>query len=64
MILQATIGGFLYSLLSTMVLVRLGRRPGASGMEEKILIWLGWILAGLSFGAAGLLAMIALIRIT
>ena len=41
---------FLYAFLSTLVLVRLGRRPGARGREERLLIYLGWCLVGLSAG--------------
>ena len=41
---------FLYAFLSTLVLVRLGRRPGARGKEERLLISLGWCLVGLSAG--------------
>jgi hypothetical protein len=32
------------------VLLRLGRRPGARGKEERLLIWLGWGLVGMSAG--------------
>jgi hypothetical protein len=41
---------FLYALLATIVLLRLGRDPGARGKEERLLICLGWCLVGLSLG--------------
>jgi hypothetical protein len=46
----AVVTSFLYALLSTIVLLRLGRRPGARGKEERLLILLGWCLVGLSAG--------------
>jgi hypothetical protein len=49
--------GFLYGLLATLVWLRLGRRPGASGREEKLLLMVGWLLVGLSFGTAALLVL-------
>lgn len=41
---------FLYALLSTTVLLRLGRNPGPRGREERVLIGIGWCLVGLSAG--------------